>query len=42
MQELDGAEIDERMAQWFNLNKCEHYAILRAYKEYMLIIEVRE
>ena len=29
MQELDGAEIDERMAQWFNLNKCEHYAILR-------------
>lgn len=41
-QELDGAEIDERMAQWFNLNKCEHYAILRGYKEYMLIIEVRE
>ena len=41
-QELDGAEIDERMAQWFNLNKCEHYAILREYKEYMLIIEVKE
>ena len=39
-QELDGAEIDERMAQYFNIDVCEHYAIFRDYEEYMLVIEV--
>lgn len=41
-QELDGAEIDERMAQYFNIDGCEHYAILRDYEEYMLVIEVKK
>lgn len=39
-QQLDGAEIDERMAQYFNIDVCEHYAIFRDYEEYMLVIEV--
>ena len=39
-QEIDGAEIDDRMAQYFNIDECEHYAIFRDYEEYMLVIEV--
>jgi hypothetical protein len=38
-QELDGAEIDERMAQYFNIDKCEHYAVFRDYEECMLVID---
>ena len=41
-QELDGAEIDERMAQYFNIDECEHYAVFHEYKEYMLVIEVKK
>ena len=41
-QQLDGAEIDERMAQYFNIDECEHYAIFRDYEEYMLVIEVNK
>lgn len=41
-QELDGAEIDERMAQYFNIDECEHYAVLHECKEYMLVVEVKK
>lgn len=41
-QELDGAEIDERMAQYFNIDECEHYAVFHNYKEYMLVVEVKK
>lgn len=41
-QELDGTEIDERMAQYFNIDGCEHYVIFRDYEEYMLVVEVKK
>lgn len=41
-QELDGTEIDERMAQYFNIGGCEHYVVFRDYEEYMLVVEVKK
>jgi hypothetical protein len=41
-QELDGTEIDERMAQYFNIDRCEHYVVFRDYEEYMLVVEVKK